>query len=479
MNKSKCNYSSLIFRFEKSEDIHYLEDFKINFGQITKLIIHQDFNSYIEDYNNFFKILFSFNDITKNLIYLNLYILNSNLNNSIIYIDQNSLENLNKCKSLRYLELYGFNFKQNFYINLFNLKSLNIACSENIIYTDKDSLNLKTLSLFSNSNVKPKYFLKLPEVENCTFESKIYLKEKFSSMIDFSSLKQLKDLKAEASDFLNLDNNILLEKIDLKSELNISKETEIKMIEKLLSIKTLNIVSFELKKIDVNEILTIPGENPFIKIININVRNDNKDLFLNKIQNKFPGADKLSLYLSNFSLNQKINLQIRQNPNCKINKFLLSGSGEKNIIIDIQSFEKLELIEINCLFSDISNLKEAFPFFNNDYQIKYNSLSHFHFLFYYKSEINFEILNNLFNNIDNMPNLKYFFLDCITKEIDENFYIKLIRKLLAQKIEIINLKIKKNSKLDKKNNIYSFNELKEIFPEYDNSKIKRVFISKL
>ena len=260
-------------------------------------------------------------------------------------------------------------------------------------------------------------------------------------MIDFSSLKKIKVLKADVNDFLLLENNNILNSIELQSEINISKQSEIKLVEKLLSIKSLKNINFELREIDIDDILNIPGINSSIQKINIGFKKGNKYLYFNKIQNKFPNVSELSIYIYDFTIKNEITLEINQNTNCKVNKLFLSGRGEKEIKIDIQSFEKLERVYIR-LFCDIINLKEAFPFFNDNYQIKYNSLSNFEFVLYNKKEINFELLNNLYNNIDNMPNLKDFKLECFSKNINESFYKQMIRKLLSLEIKSIIIDLK-------------------------------------
>ena len=67
-----------------------------------------------------------------------------------------------------------------------------------------------------------------------------------------------------------------------------------------------------------------------------------------------------------------------------------------------------------------------------------------------------------------MPNLKTFFLKCISKDIDYIFYEKLIKKLLLTNLSEIELEIKSEFRYtvyiddDKE---YSIEELKQICPE--------------
>ena len=96
-----------------------MEDFNINFGQIKKLTIFQ-IDSEIDNYNDFFKMLFSFNNIGNNLIYLNLDIIINIFKQKNIEIDAKLFENLNNFKSLKYLKIYGFIFKPILNLSLIN-----------------------------------------------------------------------------------------------------------------------------------------------------------------------------------------------------------------------------------------------------------------------------------------------------------------------------------------------------------------------
>ena len=475
MNKSKINYSSIFFKFKNNENINYLKDFNINFGQIQKLSCAQDYCPKKENFNNFFKILFSFNNIGNNLMYLDLELYNDRLDSDRVNIDANSFENLNNFKSLKDLRLHGLLFKTYLNINLINLQHLYISSCSMIIFTDECNLNLKSLFLLSNTDVKPKNILNLPNISECFLKSAFNFKENFRTMIDFSSLKKIKSLKAEPNDFLLIENNNILKSIDLYSLHNISKSNELKLVEKILSMKSLENVSLSLNTIDIDDILKIPGENSSILSIKIVISNKNKHLYFNKIQNKFPNVSELSFEIFNNSNGMK--LEINQNPNSKVNKLYLSGYGQKEIKIDIQSFEKLKIINIDA---DIINLKEALPFFNKNYQIKYNSLTIFNFLIHGKKELSIELLNNLYNNIDNMPNLKEFYLHLYIKDINEAFYKQIIRKLLSLKLNVISisLSINKTTQLQIIEK-YSFDELKEIYQVFNEDDYDFISICKL
>jgi hypothetical protein len=92
------------------------------------------------------------------------------------------------------------------------------------------------------------------------------------------------------------------------------------------------------------------------------------------------------------------------------------------------------------------------------------------------------ILNNLFSNIDKMPNLREFALSFIFYEtLDKNKYLSFIKKILSFQfinIIIINLFLQKNIQCKTGNYYYSLGELKEMFPNINFSKIKKIQISR-
>ena len=63
-----------------------------------------------------------------------------------------------------------------------------------------------------------------------------------------------------------------------------------------------------------------------------------------------------------------------------------------------------------------------------------------------------------------MPNLKYFELVCIIKDLEHDLYIKFIQKLLSKNLEKINLDYKRNYFDINGHKFYKYKELKAIFP---------------
>ena len=462
LNKSK--YSSLKLLFQNDYDINYLKDFKINLEQIKRLELYLNYNVFVFSNDYLFEALFSSNNFGKNLIYLKIDIVNNRFNNAGYITESYLFNNLNNFKLLKYLQLIGIKFHNCFNLNLNNLEYLNIRFCSNIIFNVNS--NLKSLNYWKNSLVITKNKLKLPELEKCI------INEEFSSIVDFSSLNKLKELTCETKDFLLLK-DLLLEKIELYS--SETKENEIKMIEKILSIKTLKKVKFELNQININDILKIENENSSITDIEIT---SNKNLILYNIEDKFPNISRLLLYTNNI-FNNGVILDIKPNSKSKINSFSLTLNGVGDVKFYIQSYEKLEKIELN-IANEIINLKNIMPIFDNNSKIIFNSLVHFD-LSYSQNMINFDILDNIYNNIDKMPNLKYFSLACFSKDINKSFHDNFIRKLLSRKLDYVKLVIEINEKQN--GELYSLNELKEIYPEItniiNNITLNKIIIRKL
>ena len=129
--------------------------------------------------------------------------------------------------------------------------------------------------------------------------------------------------------------------------------------------------------------------------------------------------------------------------------------------INCKSFERLRMINLffNC---HINNLEKALPIFNNKCKVVFKSLVFFD-LNMHSNEINFNILQNIYNNIDKMPILGSFILECFSKKADEKFLLKFIKKLIFKKVLVISINIQKFKYKGCKK--YSNDELIKIIPD--------------
>ena len=290
LNKLNLKYPCISFLYTNSNDINYLKDFNIRFGKIKKFTAYHEYSLYIENYDYFFKTLFSFNSIEKNLISLNLYVGFIKKDK----IDPNSIKNLNSLISLEILELKGFKFKTTFVLKLKNLKNLILKNCENLTFDENSCPKLKQLYLQDCAILETSTLLKLPELEECLLQNSVSVKRRYNQIIDFASLKNLKIITAETFDFTKIENTIL-EKIILYSY-NVSNDIEKIMFEKLFSISNLKDLTMEIKELGDEEISKISGDN--CSVINLNIKwlNNFCDCDIRSMQNKFPNVSYISLY---------------------------------------------------------------------------------------------------------------------------------------------------------------------------------------
>ena len=441
INKLNINYS-LLFLYINENNINYLKELGINFNQIKKFIASPTDSSEIimvdnkKDFNDFLKILFSFDNIN-NLNYLKIHISGNQHR-----IKLNIIESLNNFKCLEYLYLAGIDLESTFIINLPNLKKLGISGCDKITFFDNP--NLEQLYINESGIDNPKSLLKFPKLEKCEFYSwRDTDIKRYNSIIDLSILGNLKIFAGEAQDFLKLD-NVSLESCSILSNYDSNIEIEKEVIEKIISIKSLKNVRLILKKINSDEISKIQGENNSINKLEINFKENKNDLNILNFQNKLINLSELKIILP-FVNNTRAstNLKIEENLNCKVNTIEINGDS-KNIILYCGPYENLVKVDIyiNC---DIVNYKTIFPIFDNNCKTIFKSLNYFkliHNSFGYN--VSLDILNNIYNNIDKMPKLKYFEMYCFSKDIDESFYNKLNKKIMSLNLEFIKIEIVKD-----------------------------------
>ena len=138
-------------------------------------------------------------------------------------------------------------------------------------------------------------------------------------------------------------------------------------------------------------------------------------------------------------------IKIKEKLDSKINR--ISIEIQRNIEIYCSSYENLRDINIKIdnktrMENSYNVLKDCLPIFSKNCRVIFKSLINFEFCFEY--QIHFSIIENIYNNIDKMPKLRSFSFICLSKENNEDFYNKLIKKLILKKLEKITLKIQKH-----------------------------------
>ena len=431
-----------MFRFINNKDIDYFDKFKMNLKNIKKLILLEDKD--IGAYNYFFEKFFSFKEIKNNLNHLKIS-LKYNIDNTI-------LQDINNFKNLEILELNYIYFKSLFILNLPQLKSLNICNSNNISLSEKMCSNLRQLYFDNFTPIQEKQ-LKFPNLKKCEFcFEKFYIN--YNLIFDFTTMKNLRVLKSESEDFLKLGSNILLEDLTVISNYNNNIEIEKKIIEKIISMKSLKKVNVSLNKISYNDISNINGLNNSISSFGIELKNHSNFILFN-LQEKFPNLYDLEIKVS--SENGTNSIDIKENKKFKI-KNLKIICNNANLKLYCQNIQNLEKIDISV--GNLENIEDKFTFFKDNCDIIFSSLKYLKFT--YNSNIDLKILDNLCNNLGKMNNLKYLWLCFNCENIDKNYYDRLNEKLSNLNLDFINIDISNGLIIQELLNVGLFDEDKNI-----------------
>ena len=418
LNKSGARYSSILFYYNSIDELYNIKYLNINFNIIKKISFKSNEIEYLNEElipQKFLPLDISiFNEIQNNLIYLKIDLRQPGK------ISKNWNDLLNKFNSLNYLKISFFYFDSIFELQLNQLKKLSLIKCKNIIFKDNIFLNLEKLTLIYNNILKPKKsLLQCPNLEQCTLINDKSALCNYNLIIDFNSLKSLKKYKGDIIYFFYLGKS--LEKVDLDSNYfnyfgdlynyknyydytyNNNNKMQYKKdkitFQKLITMKKLKEVIFFFN-INDEMISDIKGENT--SVTKLTIKGDCKELY--NLQSKFPSLNELNIepYEKIDKEIKDIDIEIKENPNCKINKFKVFTPTK----FYIQSYEKLESVEIKIPEGFIYGL-DKFPLLSSNCNISFNSLILFHFF----SINNYEgtsVFSNIANNINKMPKLKDF-----------------------------------------------------------------------
>ena len=429
---NRDNIRSLIFEYCDFRVIDYIKKFCFNLSKIEKIkyikCINSDDNQTIFQNNNtdndnyILKNMFLFFNFQNNAINIenNLLVLKINLI-SDSYIKTSSIEIINKFNLLEYLELKNIILDNDFTLELFNLKKIFLSDCSNFTFAKDSLLKLNTLFLNNCFISDPESLLECPNLEICTLEQ---YNQRFYLFFDFSSFKKLKYFCSDINNFIELKDTVL-EDVDISSDKETPLNIEIEMFKKILSIKTLIKIKFELVRLKDVQLAEIKGVNDSVKKIDIIVRGEISSLYY--LQKKFPNM----------------------------------SNGK--------------LVDIKYKGGNIINIKQSFPIFSDNCKVKFNNLTNFNFSL--NGSISFNVFENIYNNLDNMPNLKFFKLDCDVDNIDRHIYDNFIQKILKLNLEYAFLWIRKKNQSFI--SFYKKEELVQKFPNIDVSHLKSFVILKI
>ena len=486
MNKLNINYSSLtieyikdnkdlltkfkseisnIFTIKKGIDI-LLKSLNIKFDKIKRLTcIYENFRSTKDTKKkneNFFKSVLSCFVNKNNLIHLDLD----------IFGEKEDIDIINDLVSLKTLYLNRFELRKRLVLNLPNLEQISLFECKNIFFDEKIWPNIKYLYL-RDTCIQSYKLCQFPNLISLTIEVD---NKNYNKIIDFSSLEKLENFFGYKSYILDFKKTSL-KNMDLyqgftDSEKDINKFTQI--IEKIISIKTLKKIDFELLKSEKDYIIDINGENNSVTDLKIEWNESESDCILYNIQKKFPNLSSIIINTVGYSNNfESPTLEINEDEDCKINRINIKFSHfNKSIKLCCQSFENLIELKLIFIYNDTNIcLEKFFTIFDEKSKIIFRSLKTFSYTDNFAGNLTFDEINKI--NFNCMPNLNNLTINCRRKKINYSDFIKEIEKLLLLCIKNIELKM---SPIESK--IYSISKLKELFPNINFNKYLRVSIEK-
>ena len=460
LSKKKLNILSVKFIFGKESVKNYniiqnnIQNFKNIFSNNDKIKKFglSFYNVYNLDY--FYKNIL-LDNMENNLIYLKIEKLGYEEFKDLTYL----LNKITKFKTLTYLEICNYIFKysrieKNDLVQLCN--DINIkSCFSKLKALKLKLQNKYSLDIYLDAPSK----LKLFNLEKLSIESEY---DFFDEIIDFEQLTNLKYYKGSEKKFYLLKSKSLekVKIIDVKDWQNTLKIlSNIQSLEefKIKYMKSLIKCDYELIK-----------KNENVKKIKLELISDN-ECILYDFQNKFPNLNNFSIFIKFYYVNNSGGLKIIENPKCKVNKINIEIWRNNNLELYINSYKTLKSFKLcvdkNVIIKDI-------PLFSNNCNVIFESLYSLNLFFQNEKRDDSEDLNNLYNNIDKIPNLKEFNITTSFTQGNQ-FYKKFIEKILNLKL-IRKINIKRN--INKCNENLSRELLNKIFPNINLNRIYEINI---
>ena len=471
--KNKVNYHSINISLGNKTVIDMLDKFTINFNQLKKInfnILYEDSSEDDEDNNidnTFINKIFSFFQKNNNLKYLHF----SNPDDCFIVVDNNVFEKINIFQELEHLILKNFVIKNPFLLNLPKLRILNLDLCQNFSFAENSLLNLEKLDLNICKIIKTEYLTKLPKARSINLIDEG--KSDYNLIFDFSSFQNVEKLYCNKHDFLSFT-GLSLEFLILCIYKEENKEIDRLMLEKILSMKKLKTLMCSVNLNEDNELNKVQGENTSVEKITIFQEDIPGENDLNDFLKRFPNASHFTLCSINQNfLSDEIYLDIREDYKSNIKSFDLQLKENDLAIFNCSSYENLTNVEFE-LKGQVVNLNNSFPIFNEKCDVLFKSLINFKL---YISNISMNDLKILCENLNKMPKVKYFSLECVVEDITEDYYKKVIEKVLNMDLKKIELIIKKAPY--EEDICYSREELLEINNDLELNNFEKIKIHKM
>ena len=445
------NNNLLYINFDEINQIKLLKELKINSYNSLYLNSENELNN--NEYNLYFSTIFSLENIENNLETLILEFPKLiKVSNSIIENNEcfNQINNLKSLKNIEFANLY---FKDSFIITLNKLERINFQYCKNICFENENTISEVQYLKLNRTNIESgNISYKLYQIKDLTI-----LHSKLN--IDFTSITDLKSLEIN-------DKNIL-EQISHFPSLEIltipylypvdTEENEKELFDIIISNTSLKDINIGLREITNEKIAQINNNiNEQIESIKIIFKLDNFD-FRSFIA-KFKGIKNFKI--SSFSNDKKkfTFAEIQNDDSIIIEKFSIFSNVNTVLYFSFKEIQKLYL-SLNSF--DIN----VFPLFNKRCEYTFDALQRIQIICK-ENMCKFEVIDNLYNNIDKCLSLDTIQVNLVVGEFDKKFYFKFIDKIATNKIRnfyfILQKRLPWNYSLE--NNYYTRKELKNMFP---------------
>ena len=470
LNKLEINYESLRIEYSNNDCLTYFEKFNINYNQLKKLEIWNDSKNEVKNYNpNYF--IFPIIRKATNLIHLSIaYITNFKKS------DPSQFNFINNFKYLKYLKIEHIKFNSKFLINLPTLKYLEIKICDNVEVTDETFKKLNTLDLI---HPYEKYL-----IQNHKLNLLSDLKElKISYIIDDKNqninLQNLKIYEGNLEIF-NLIESPLLEEAKLEEEIISFKQFQM-IMNKICTLKNLKVLYLKLNILiqKDEDISKIKFENNSLMTLYVDFKEENYENSC-KIFSKLKFNNILNLTIINsiteIQYKKVIERRYLFRNLIKLKNLDINIKYDLGFNISFHSCENIETFHLSITKFVNDSLNFDFPILISKCKKKLTSLKSFK-LYINGKKLNAGIFNNIYNNLDNLPNLVDFSLHLNIKKAQLenviNKYIIFCEKILSKKyIRRINIELFDGP-------IYLEKNLVEMFPNLNFKKYYEVKINKL
>ena len=413
------NNNLLYINFDEINQIKLLKELKINSYNSLYFNSENELNN--NEYNLYFSTIFSLENIESNLETLILEFPKLiKISNSIIENNEcfNQINNLKSLKNIEFANLY---FKESFIIKLNKLERINFQYCKNICFENENTISeVKYLKLNRTNIESGNISYKLCQIKDLTI-----LHSKLN--IDYTSITDLKSLEINDKNILEQINHFpSLEILTIPYLYPVdTEENEKELFDIIISNTSLKDINIGLREITNEKIAQINNNiNEQIESIKIIFKLDNFD-FRTFIK-KFKGIKNFKI--SSFSNDKKkfTFTEIQNDDSIIIEKFSIFSNVNTILYFSFKEIQKLYL-SLNSF--DIN----VFPLFNRRCKYTFDALQRIQIICK-ENMCKFEVIDNLYNNIDKCLSLDTIQVNLVVGEFDKKFYFKFIDKIATNKI---------------------------------------------